>query len=47
MHSLFAMSNQTTRRFRQETTMTLKWIAHRLKMRTRTNVTKRLYHSEK
>jgi REP element-mobilizing transposase RayT len=32
------------RRLRQETTMTLKWIAHRLQMGTWTHVTNRLYH---
>jgi putative transposase len=32
------------RRLRQETTMTLKWIAARLKMGTWTHVTNRLYH---
>jgi hypothetical protein len=35
------------RRLRRETPMSLKWIADRLKMATWTNVTKRLYHSEK
>jgi REP element-mobilizing transposase RayT len=35
------------RRLRQETTMTLKWIAHRLKMGTWTHVTNRLYHLRK
>ena len=35
------------RRLRQETTMTLKWIADRLKMGTWTHVTNRLYHSKK
>jgi hypothetical protein len=29
----------------QETTMTLKWAAQRLKMRTWTHVTSRLYHA--
>ncbi len=32
------------RRLRQETTMTLKWIADRLKMGTWTHVSNRLYH---
>jgi hypothetical protein len=32
---------------RQETTMTLKWIAHRLKLGTWTHVTNRLYHLTK
>ena len=32
------------RRLRQETTMTLQWIAHRLKMGTWTHVSNRLYH---
>ena len=35
------------RRLRQETTMTLKWIAERLKMGTWTHVTNRLYHLRK
>jgi REP element-mobilizing transposase RayT len=35
------------RRLRQETTMTLKWIADRLKMGTWTHVTNRLYHRKK
>jgi putative transposase len=35
------------RRLRQETTMTLKWIAERLKMGTWTHVTNRLYHLKK
>jgi ABC-type cobalamin/Fe3+-siderophores transport system ATPase subunit len=35
------------RRLRQETTMTLKWIANRLKMGTWTHVTNRLYHLKK
>jgi REP element-mobilizing transposase RayT len=35
------------RRLRQETTMTLKWIADRLKMGTGTHVTNRLYHLKK
>jgi len=35
------------RRLRQETTMTLKWIADRLKMGTWTHVSNRLYHLEK
>jgi putative transposase len=34
------------RKLRQETTMTLKWIAARLKMGTWTNVTNRLYHTK-
>ena len=32
------------RRLRRDTTMTLKWIAHRLKMGTWTHVANRLYH---
>ena len=35
------------RRLRQETTMTLKWIAERLQMGTWTHVTNRLYHLRK
>ena len=35
------------RRLRQETTMTLKWIAERLRMGTWTHVTNRLYHLKK
>jgi putative transposase len=35
------------RRLRQETTMTLKWIAQRLRMGTWTHVTNRLYHLKK
>jgi REP element-mobilizing transposase RayT len=35
------------RRLRQETTMTLKWIANRLKMGVWTHVTNRLYHLRK
>ena len=35
------------RRLRQETTMTLKWIANRLNMGTWTSVTNRLYHLKK
>jgi REP-associated tyrosine transposase len=35
------------RRLRQETTMTLQWIANRLKMGTWTHVTNRLYHLKK
>jgi hypothetical protein len=35
------------RRLRQETTMTLKWIADRLKMGTWTHATNRLYHLKK
>jgi hypothetical protein len=35
------------RRLRQETTMTLKWIADRLRMGTWTHVTNRLYHLKK
>jgi hypothetical protein len=34
-------------RLRQETTMTLKWMADRLKMGTWTHVTNRLYHLKK
>jgi REP-associated tyrosine transposase len=34
------------RRLRQETTMTLKWIAHRLQMGTWTHVANRLYHQK-
>jgi len=35
------------RRLRQETTMTLRWIADRLKMGTWTHVANRLYHVKK
>src|ERR1039458_3584416 len=35
------------RRLRQETTMTLKWMADRLKMGTWTHVANRLYHLKK
>jgi hypothetical protein len=35
------------RRLRQETTMTLKWIADRLRMGTWTHVANRLYHLKK
>jgi hypothetical protein len=38
---------EIARRLRQETTVALKWIAHRLMMGTWTNVTNRLYHFSK
>ncbi len=38
---------KVARRLREQTTMTLKWIADRLKMGTWTHVTNRLYHLKK